>query len=76
MVPGKIQTAGLALLAALLPQEALACAVCYTPDTESGLAMGLTWGLVILITSTFAIVGTLFVAVIKMERAKARAEGV
>lgn len=53
----------------------MACAVCYTPDAPPGLAAGLTYGLIILITATFAIVGILFVAVVKMEKAKARAEG-
>lgn len=79
MVYTKVQKIGLALpllaTTALSPRKALACAVCYNPNAAPGLSAGLTWGLVILITATFAIVASLFVAVIKLERAKVRAEG-
>ena len=63
----------LAALAALAlrPENALACAVCFGQDVENkGLASGLSWGLVLLLGSTFAILGVLTAAVMRIERGR------
>lgn len=59
----------LAALLVLRPEFALACAVCFGVDSENaGLAKGLTWGLFLLLGSTFAVLGTMVVGVLRMER--------
>ena len=64
----------LAVLARALADSAAACSVCYGANDYAGLKDGLTWGLVILLSSTFAIVLTLMYAVYKMEQRKALAD--
>ena len=62
-------------LARALAAAAAACPVCYGANDYSGLKDGLTWGLVILLSSTFAIVLTLAYAVVRMERRKTLVDG-
>lgn len=59
----------LAALLILRPESALSCGVCFGADSENaGLAKGLTWGLFLLLGSTFAVLGTMVVGVLRMER--------
>ncbi len=53
----------------LAPRAASACAVCFGADSENaGLAQGLTWGLFVLLGSTFALLTAMVVAVVRIER--------
>ena len=62
-------SAALLALQALAPKAALACAVCFGADSENaGLAQGLTWGLVVLLGSTFTLLGSMVYAVVRIER--------
>ena len=64
----------LASLARALAAAAAACPICYGANDYGGLKDGLTWGLIILLTSTFAIVLTLVYAVLRLERRKTLAD--
>lgn len=56
---------------ALRPESTLACAVCFGQDVENkGLVSGLSWGLLVLLGSTFAILGVLTAAVVRIERGR------
>lgn len=61
-------------LARALSPAASACAVCFGANDYAGLKNGLTWGLVILLSSVFGCVLTLCYGVIRMERRKAAAD--
>lgn len=64
----------IAALARALANLAAACPVCYGANDYAGLKDGLTWGLIILLTSTFAIVLTIMYAVYRMEQRKSAAD--
>jgi len=55
----------------VLTGSAFACAVCFGKDVENaGLVDGLSWGLLILLGSTFAILAVLVAAVVRIERGR------
>lgn len=62
------------VLARALGSAASACSVCFGANDYGGLKDGLTWGLIVLLSATFAIVLTLIYAVIRMEKRKAAAD--
>lgn len=65
---------GLTALVRVAAEAARACPVCYGANDYGGLKSGLTWGLAILLSATFAIILTLIYAVVRMERRKAAAD--
>lgn len=67
-----MRTLGGAALAALLPQAASACAVCF--GSNEALASGLNWGIGILLSFTCLTVGGITWAVVKVEKSRAAAE--
>lgn len=63
----------LALSLALLPGSAAACAVCFGKTSDSqGLLDGIWWGIVLLLTITMSLVGSLGWFLYKTEKKGAR----
>lgn len=60
---------GLALLPALLPRAASACAVCFGgSQANKGLIDGFWWGIIILLTVTMSMVGGIAWLLYKVEK--------
>jgi hypothetical protein len=59
----------------LLPRAASACAVCFgKSEGAKGLLDGLWWGIILLLSATFAMVGGIGWALYKTEKAREKAE--
>lgn len=68
--------AALASVLLAAPRAASACAVCFgAADGKSGLANGIWWGIVILLTVTMSLVAGIGYAIYSVERRR-EAEGV
>lgn len=62
-------------LLALAPNAASACAVCFgKSEGAKGLLDGLWWGIILLLTATFATVGGIGWALWKVEKAREKSE--
>lgn len=66
-------SASLLPLLSLLSGSAAACATCFGGG-DSGLNDGIWWGIVLLLSATFTLVGGFAYTLWRVERARARAE--
>ena len=58
----------------LLPSPLHACAVCFGQSDNAGLLSGLSWGLFVLLGSTFFLIGGIALAVLRIEKNRAARE--
>lgn len=56
------------LLTALLPKNALACAVCFNPGENTRLVKAVTLGILVLLASVYSVVTVFVVSVWRIEK--------